>query len=134
MEEAQDIANRIRRLIKSKGLTLIDFFNSVDLKSVNTLSEMAKGKEMSYVSFCKIAEKLDVSTDYLLGRTEFPEVIQFPVNINGDNNIQLKNSNKTIYYNSSDKMVSDFIKEFCNLDFEKQVKAMNFVIDLKNKN
>lgn len=39
---------------------------------VNTISELSKGKQISYISLAKIADKLDCSVDYLLGRTSEP--------------------------------------------------------------
>ena len=35
---------------------------------INTISELSKGKQLSYLSFAKISDYLDCSVDYLLGR------------------------------------------------------------------
>lgn len=39
---------------------------------INTISELSKGKQLSYLSFAKIADYLDCSVDYLLGRAAAP--------------------------------------------------------------
>ena len=76
----QDIADRINSLIKSKGIKKKDLLSYCSL-NVNAISEFSKGKELSCISFAKIADYLDCSVDYLLGRTSnsdslspFPEI------------------------------------------------------------
>ena len=41
--------------------------------NINAVSQFAKGKQLSCVSLAKIADYLDCSVDYLLGRTTDPE-------------------------------------------------------------
>lgn len=41
---------------------------------INTVSQLSSGRVISYVSLALIAEHLDCSVDYLLGRTDNPEV------------------------------------------------------------
>ena len=41
---------------------------------INAISEFSKGKQMSCISLARIADYLDCSVDYLLGRTDKPEV------------------------------------------------------------
>lgn len=40
---------------------------------INIVSHLAKGQEMSYLNLAKIADYLDCSVDYLLGRTDKPD-------------------------------------------------------------
>ena len=40
---------------------------------INAISEMAKGKAMSSLALAGIADYLDCSVDYLLGRSDAPE-------------------------------------------------------------
>nr|WP_295764133.1 hypothetical protein [uncultured Oscillibacter sp.] len=42
--------------------------------NINAISEFSKGKQLSCISLAKIADYLDCSVDYLLGRTDVPEV------------------------------------------------------------
>ena len=41
---------------------------------INTISQMSKGNDMLSKNLAKIADYLDCSVDYLLGRTDNPEV------------------------------------------------------------
>lgn len=41
---------------------------------INTVSKMANGTDILTHNFAKIADYLDCSVDYLLGRTDNPEV------------------------------------------------------------
>lgn len=67
----QDIANRIRKEAKRKKLLTKEMLSACGL-SINTISELSKGKQISFVSLAKIADNLECSVDYLLGRTEDP--------------------------------------------------------------
>ena len=65
----QEIAERIKNRAKAKNITLKCMLSDCDL-GINTISEFSKGKQLSCISFAKIADYLDCSTDYLLGRTD----------------------------------------------------------------
>mgnify|MGYP003571248543 FL=1 len=41
---------------------------------INTISKMSSGTDILTQNFAKIADYLDCSVDYLLGRTDNPEV------------------------------------------------------------
>ena len=41
---------------------------------INAVSQLANGSVMSYISLALIADRLDCSVDYLLGRTENPAI------------------------------------------------------------
>ena len=69
----QEIANRIKLQAKMKKTTVKDLLSACEL-NINALSEFAKGKQLSCISLAKIADYLDCSVDYLLGRTDQPEV------------------------------------------------------------
>ncbi len=71
MYNAQEIAFVIKQTAKGKNLTLKQLLENCDL-SINTISELSKGKQISYISFSKIADCLDCSVDFLLGRTDNP--------------------------------------------------------------
>ena len=42
--------------------------------NINAISEFGKGKQLSCISLARIADYLDCSVDYLLGRTDKPEI------------------------------------------------------------
>lgn len=69
----QDIANRIKLSLKIQHKSTKDMLADLDM-GINAISEFAKGKQMSCISLAKIADYLNCSVDYLLGRTDKPEV------------------------------------------------------------
>ena len=68
-----DIAERIRERVSSQGKRIKVMLTELHL-GINTISEFAKGKQISCISLARIADYLDCSVDYLLGRTDNPEV------------------------------------------------------------
>lgn len=66
MLDTVEIAKKIKSCAKNKGIRLCDMLNDLGL-GVNAISQLSAGKEMSYVTFAKIADYLGVSVDYLLG-------------------------------------------------------------------
>ena len=66
MLDTVEIAKKIKSCAKNKGIRLCDMLNDLEL-GVNAISQLSAGKEMSYVTFAKIADYLGVSVDYLLG-------------------------------------------------------------------
>ena len=73
MYNTSEIASRIKNTAKSKKIMMKEILSACDL-NINAISEFAKGKQLSCISLAKIADYLDVSVDYLLGRTDNPEV------------------------------------------------------------
>lgn len=69
MYDTQAISERIKELLKSTNRSAKNMLLSLDM-GINALSEFAKGKQMSCISLAKIADYLDCSVDYLLGRTD----------------------------------------------------------------
>ena len=73
MYNTQNITDRIKSKLKEQNKKLNIMLEELDV-GINLISEFAKGKELSCVKLAKIADYLDVSVDYLLGRTDKPEV------------------------------------------------------------
>lgn len=71
--KSPDVASRIKSYAKIKNVALKTILEECGLGS-NTFSHMLHGKEISYSSLARIADYLDVSVDYLLGRTDIPEI------------------------------------------------------------
>jgi len=71
--DSQEIANRIKTRSKQKGKSLGEVLSSCGL-GINTVSKISKGTDILTLNFAKIADYLDCSVDYLLGRTDNPEV------------------------------------------------------------
>lgn len=81
------------------------------------------GKLPNGETLLKIADYLGVSVDYLLGRTEEPQVInQYN---NGDN----LNINKSSLSDTDNELISEFKK----LTFTDKVKVMSLIAELSQK-
>ena len=71
---AQDTAIRIKMIAKRKGVSVGQMLSECEL-SKNALSSMqSRGSWLLANNLAKIADYLDCSVDYLLGRTDVPEV------------------------------------------------------------
>ena len=68
----QEITDRIKKTAKSKCITMKCLLSNCEL-NINTVSQFAKGQQLSCISLAKIADYLDCSVDYLLGRTSNPD-------------------------------------------------------------
>lgn len=74
MLNSQELANLIKTTAKSKNIAVGKMLSDCNL-GINTLSSMQSGGYFPRLeAITKIADYLDVSIDYLLGRTDIPEV------------------------------------------------------------
>jgi len=131
MNHAQQIAIRIKQSAKEKNIPIKQLLEKCEL-NINTISELSKGKQISYLSFAKIADYLGVSADYLLGRTDTPtgtgNINQSNIAITGDNNA---NVNTPAHH--QDSTSQQLVEIFEKLSLEDKMKIINSVIELKNK-
>ena len=84
MYNAQFTADLIKELLLKKNITGKQMSTDLGL-GVNTLSNIRRGDVKSIETFNLIADYLNCSVDYLLGRTDSPEVTGGAY-INGNNN------------------------------------------------
>lgn len=73
MYDSTMIVKRIKHTLLDKDISARAMLADLDM-GVNTLNQLEGGRAISYISFARIADYLDVSVDYLLGRTDKPEV------------------------------------------------------------
>ncbi len=74
MQNSQEVAAIIKQRTKAKNLSIGKMLSDCEL-SKNTLSSMQAGGYMPRIeTIVRIADYLDCSVDYLLGRTDNPEV------------------------------------------------------------
>lgn len=138
MYNEQETAFIIKQTAKIKNITIKQLLENCNL-SINTVSELSKGKRMSYISFAKIAEALDCSMDYLMGRTDNPNISGNY--INGDNNVQAirtGNGDMTIHAEKQlskgiDPTTEEFIKIFCDLDFDDKFEVMQLLMQKRGE-
>ncbi len=68
-----DISSRIKQQAKMKKVAIKDMLASCEL-GINTLANMNSGRVPLADNLARIADYLDCSVDYLLGRTDNPDV------------------------------------------------------------
>ena len=73
MYTSQLLSERIKMQAKTKGVKLKDMLIELDL-NINTISQITDKKGLSCFPLARIADYLDCSVDYLLGRTDNPEI------------------------------------------------------------
>ena len=73
MYNSNNLATRIKNRAKEQSVLLRDMLDACDL-NINSLSQMTDKKGLSSFALARIADYLNCSVDYLLGRTDVPEV------------------------------------------------------------
>lgn len=76
MYNSNNVAERINFTLKAKNIQQKIMLEECHLNR-NTISSMlSRGSMIKADSLAKIADYLDVSVDYLLGRTNYPNIVQ----------------------------------------------------------
>lgn len=70
---SHNLAISIKGIAKQRNIVIKDMLNDCDLGS-NTMSSLYHGKQISFSGLAKIADYLNCSVDYLLGRTNNPDM------------------------------------------------------------
>lgn len=109
MYKTTETVTRIKETARKKGIKISDMLSQCDL-SISTLSSMNKrGSWVQANSLAKIADCLDVSVDYLLGRTGTPDI------------------------DPTDRMQAEFFETFKNLSVPDKIAVMNFAFEQVRK-
>ena len=134
MYNTQKIAKRIKDVSKSKNEPLGTMLSKLEM-GINTISELSKGKQISYLNFAKIADYLNVSVDYLLCRTDNPKSCNGDCitigDIDGNYNMTVgKDETKPL---KIDGLSKQMLEKFECLDFDKKVEVMTLISNLSKK-
>ena len=73
MYKSLNIAEKIKSRAKEKGVSLKIILSDLSFVS-NSMSNMRHDRMIAADSLARIADYLDCSVDYLLGRTDNPEI------------------------------------------------------------
>lgn len=96
-----------------------------------TCTKWKNGTVPNGETLLKLADYLNVSVDYLLGRTKEPQKINYGVENHGDNNGAINNQvNST---NTSDRISKEMLVKFEELNFTDKVKVMSLIAELSEK-
>lgn len=136
MYNAQLTYDRIDEMAKLRGIS-IGKINEMCSLSKNAISNAAKSEfGMKAKNIVLISEILNVSTDYLLGRTDNPEVTGGNHALSGDggvavasgdaNNITISNGNQKTEKDKEDMELLELIE---SLPLKKRVKIISMIYD-----
>lgn len=144
MYNSSDIADKIKTIAKSKNISMKKLLEDVGL-GFNTMSNM-KTSMPKVDNLAKIADYLNVSVDYLLGRTNTQATTYSVNNINDGSVVQ---GNGSVFGNSSISVGSTFENDpnnislskeeigildlYRSLDIRDRAKFMNFVFEMEDK-
>lgn len=107
----------------------------------NTLSNMYNGSMLRSDTLARIADYLDCSVDYLLGRTDTPECSDSPKgnyvsNVNSDNNTIEQNYNaqsKETSASPPSKECAELVRIYTTLPFRQQVRLLSIAVELEQE-
>ena len=133
------VANRIRELCKLKGSSVSKMLEVCNIRKSLIYDLEKRNASPSIEVIGQIADYLNCSVDYLLGRTDSPTVSGNY--INGDNNVQAirtGNGDMTIHAEKQlskgiDPTTEEFIKIFCDLDFDDKFEVMQLLMQKRGE-
>jgi gp37 len=74
MQNPQEVANRIKNYAKKRKVSISKMLNDCDLNKNTLFTMQSRGSWLQVNNLAIIADYLDCSIDYLMGRTDIPEV------------------------------------------------------------
>lgn len=126
MQGTQITAERIKLQAKEKGVSAKKVLEICEL-GPNTITKMANGSDIVSQSLRKIADYLDCSVDYLLGRVDTPNGI-YSIN---NNNTTINGTQANVINNTPaekpDDLTEQFFNKFAELSFEEKIDTMQYV-------
>lgn len=128
MYKSDLVADRIKNMIKVRNVSVGNMLKICGL-SKNALSTMQSGGSMPKSdNLARIADYLDCSVDYLLGRTDIPDMVVKNENvINGvtvASPIQVIGAEKE---KPLDGLTAEFLKQFRELSYSDKLEIMSIV-------
>ncbi|MDE5558341.1 MAG: helix-turn-helix domain-containing protein [Ruminococcus sp.] len=135
MYNSQITSERIKQLAKDKNISLLLLSEQCGL-SKDTIKTAGKSENgMKAKNLCMIADYLDVSVDYLLGRTNDPNLKNSNnININGNNSKVISNiSNVSINSKASSEEIAEMAEMMKSLSLVERSKVVLFIDEMKRQ-
>lgn len=134
MQNTQIIAERIKERAKQNDISVKKLLEICEL-GPNTVQKLSKGTDLVSQNLVKIADYLDCSTDYLLGRVDTPNATY---SITGDNNVQVNgnngnNSPLTVNSKNYDETTKELVQLVQSLSLIKRAEAILYLNELNAK-
>ncbi len=142
MYTAQDLVQNIKNQAKQKNILIRDMLVDCDL-NINTLSQISNKKGLASFSLARIADYLDCSVDYLLGRTDERTGTYHANNVSSsfvqnDGAVTLGSVSVSSAFNSnsndiaSSKEETEILNIYRSLEARDRTKFMNFVFEMQD--
>ena len=130
MYNQQEIAMKIKNVAKERKVSIKTLLDKCGL-NINYISDLSKGNDTMISNIYKIADYLNVSVDYLLGRTTEP------VQVMNNNHNTLNGGVLTQNYNSSmelNGLQKEMVEAMEQLPKSKQLEALQEVYKILEEN
>lgn len=132
--ENSQIFTIIESLCKESGVTVSKVCADITGNKSN-LPTWKKGS-INTKSLLKLSDYFGVTTDYILGKTTEPNCYKATVNITDDSimdNSTNKKNGIIIGAATGDEFISNFLKQFGNLNYQEQLEIINLVNEKTKK-
>lgn len=128
MYNAQCTKDRIKNICKVKKVNMEQMLVDCSL-GVNAIRQINDTKGMASFSLAKIADYLDCSVDYLLGRTDNPEVTYNNHALSGDGGVAVAGGNANITISNQQKEDTELLDLIKSLSLKKRVKIISMIYE-----
>lgn len=135
MYDSKDIADKIKRISFDNGVSVSKMLSDIGL-SAGTITNLNNGSMIKSDSLAKIADYLNVSIDYIMGRSSSGVVNNHCNNINGSNTINHVGTSggavpEEVPTVHQDKLVQEMVtavEDFSKID---KLKVLQYIYELK---
>ena len=128
MYNAQCTKYSIKNICKVKKVNMEQMLVDCSL-GVNAIRQINDTKGMASFSLAKIADYLDCSVDYLLGRTDNPEVTYNNHALSGDGGVAVAGGNANITISNQQKEDTELLNLIKSLPLKKRVKIISMIYE-----
>lgn len=132
------MASRIKSRAKVQKIALRTMLDDLEL-GVNLISQLAKGQNVSGVNFARIADYLNCSVDYLLGRTDEPSSTSNVIggSVNGGAVVQGSHHSSVVVHNGGERELTaeeaELLRLFNAIDVKRRMKLLNLAFSLEEE-
>ena len=127
-------ANRVKQIAKEKDISISKLSEICELNQ-NTIKQSGKGTDgMKAKTLFAIAETLNCSVDYLLGRTDIKEVCSAPLCYNNQNNMKIGGNNEININNNLSDTEKELHDILTKLSYRKVNELMSLVYKFLDEN
>lgn len=136
MYNSKIVNQRVAALLKTKSFNQKQLLESCEL-NVNLLNKMTDNKGIGCFALARIADRLETTTDYLLGRSDKSDMNTTITQTGGfieSSPISVVNApEKTAPVKELDEMTIELVKAFKALSFKDKMEIMNAVMKKSQK-